>query len=69
MLRFTEVYAVNIISCIGIVKVGQYNLKTGLDISTSNVEYPTKEEIVSSCPNEQACQGCFDIESKDIAKR
>lgn len=39
-------------------RVGRYNLKTGMDINTGNIVFPTGEEMISACPNEQACQGC-----------
>lgn len=52
-------------------KVGRVSRQTGLEINTGNVVFPTDEVIVSSCPNEQVCQGCSETvpteeeESKD----
>lgn len=40
-------------------QVGRFNLNRGLDINPSNVAFPTSEDIVSSCPNEQACANCY----------
>lgn len=46
-------------------RVGRFNLKTGLDINPSNIGYPTREKIVSSCPNEQACKDCFETSTTE----
>ena len=48
------------ILCNYVFKVGGYNVKTGLDIDTSSIQYPTEDVLISRCPNEQECQSCFE---------
>ena len=44
-------------------------MKTGLDIYTENVVFPSGTPMVSSCPNEQSCQNCSDKEPTEKEPR
>jgi hypothetical protein len=43
---------------LALFQVGSFSLNGGLIFEKGNVGYPTDATIVSSCPNEQACESC-----------
>ncbi|XP_045209918.2 uncharacterized protein LOC123561535 [Mercenaria mercenaria] len=38
--------------------VGSYSLNGGLQFAKNEIDYPTDEKTLSTCPSEKACQGC-----------